>query len=689
MHHRMFTQQPFLFSLLRVAYLSKDCAILLACRLSKDCAIMMKQNTTPHPTNRILYLPNSRVSKQQPAGCKDPKQKNVLIQIHRRRTISAIVCIFLFLLGCDIFLARPILHERGMSETEVLNDFLIKSMLGNLESRLGFLNATMPLGHMSHSSGPKNPNPGHVLAQKGASWKHPVIMIPGFITSGLELWAGEECANRNFRRRFWGSLPISLSFFFSDNECWRRHLSLDPLTGTDPPYIKLRSAQGFEAADYMSSFWVWDKLIENLADVGYDGSNMMMMSYDWRLSFDMLEKRDGYFTKLRFAIEAYKKTTNQKVVLTAHSMGSQVVLYFFKWISTKESGGGGGAPKNWIETHIHAFINIAGPLLGVPKAVPALLSGEMKDTAALLGPTNHMVEHFFGRKNRRDLWQTWGSLWYMLPRGGTDIWGTRSDILTQELDTHCQKDEPFIIFNNGDDSLAASWTVEDSIRYLLKRDALVGNNIHAIKSLEALSDWKKKSSKENWHDPTITALPHAQSMKIYCLYGVGIQTERSYFYKRGVDNIEQNASSAESTHGHLLMDASVNDPLRHTRHGTRFSDGDVSVPLVSLGLMCVDGWKNNRQLNPSKINVITREYKHKEEFQVNDPMRGGPYSSDHVDILGNVDTTTDVLKIVTGFDEVQDRIVSEIEQISSEIETRKNTNVMQSQFVWEDSFSVF
>jgi hypothetical protein len=34
--------------------------------------------------------------------------------------------------------------------------------------------------------------------------------------------------------------------------------------------------------------------------------------------------------------------------------------------------------------------------------------------------------------------------------------------------------------------------------------------------------------------------------------------------------------------------------------------------------------------------VYTREYKHKSEFTVDDPMRGGPHSSDHVDILGKL-----------------------------------------------------
>ena len=45
------------------------------------------------------------------------------------------------------------------------------------------------------------------------------------------------------------------------------------------------------------------KIIENLAAVGYDSNNMHLAAYDWRLSYPNLEKRDGYFSKLKFNFE--------------------------------------------------------------------------------------------------------------------------------------------------------------------------------------------------------------------------------------------------------------------------------------------------------------------------------------------------------------------------------------------------
>ena len=45
----------------------------------------------------------------------------------------------------------------------------------------------------------EKPRPGLLLRQQGYKPKHPIIIVPGFVTSGLELWAGKECASSFFR----------------------------------------------------------------------------------------------------------------------------------------------------------------------------------------------------------------------------------------------------------------------------------------------------------------------------------------------------------------------------------------------------------------------------------------------------------------------------------------------------------
>jgi phospholipid:diacylglycerol acyltransferase len=527
--------------------------------------------------------------------------------------------------------------------------------------------------------------PGIELAKEGARAHFPIVMIPGFVTSGLELWEGEECAKKYFRQRLWGSLGTARSFF-TETDCWRRHLSLDPLTGLDPEGIRLRAAQGFDAADYfMPGYWVWNKLIENLAAIGYDGSTMSMESYDWRLSFPLLEERDGYLTKLKNKIEAIHKTTDRKVVILSHSMGSTLMTYFFSWVTNSERKGGGGGGRRWVEKHVHALINIAGPMLGVPKSVPSILSGEMKDTNILMGTFGAMVEQFFGRRHRKDLWSSWGSLWAMLPKGGHRIWDSGADLISESNFTdkplafieftdelHAGIDTDSCFGRKGHDSVScvvstyskkAKWSVDETLSFLSKWGAGLGPG-HAGPIYNLLKEPMSK-----WIDPTRTPVPYAPSLKIYCFYGVGLETERSFFYKRNQEQIEYENSLNFTIPLDLpfVMDGAL-EISNEVKYGVRMSDGDASVPLLSLGYMCVEGWKNS-YLNPALSQVTTREYLHQHEFVVDDPMRGGPKSADHVDILGNIDMTGDVLRIVTNFDteKVGNKIISDVENIVSRI----------------------
>jgi hypothetical protein len=43
--------------------------------------------------------------------------------------------------------------------------------------------------------------------------------------------------------------------------------------------------------------------------------------------------------------------------------------------------------------------------------------------------------------------------------------------------------------------------------------------------------------------------------------------------------------------------------------GVQFSDGDGTVPLLSLGALC-EGWRTTKLLNPANVSVTIREYVH-------------------------------------------------------------------------------
>jgi hypothetical protein len=107
----------------------------------------------------------------------------------------------------------------------------------------------------------------------------------------------------------------------------------------------------------------------------------------------------------------------------------------------------------------------------------------------------------------------------------------------------------------------------------------------------------------------------------------------------------------------------VSDPENDLLFGVQDSEGDGTVPLMSLGYMCVEGWKRaDLPYNPAGIKVTTREYPHQPSSLFSD-LRGGPDTADHVDIMGNYGMTVDILHIVSNRGhKVQERVVSPIKE---------------------------
>jgi hypothetical protein len=59
--------------------------------------------------------------------------------------------------------------------------------------------------------------------------------------------------------------------------CWLIIVSCGcTCVGSDPPGIKLRAAKALEAVDYfVPGYWVFSKLVQSLADIGYDNNNLV------------------------------------------------------------------------------------------------------------------------------------------------------------------------------------------------------------------------------------------------------------------------------------------------------------------------------------------------------------------------------------------------------------------------------
>lgn len=52
-------------------------------------------------------------------------------------------------------------------------------------------------------------SPGVRLNRENVTALHPVVLVPGIVTGGLELWEGRPCAEGLFRKRLWGATSFA------------------------------------------------------------------------------------------------------------------------------------------------------------------------------------------------------------------------------------------------------------------------------------------------------------------------------------------------------------------------------------------------------------------------------------------------------------------------------------------------
>lgn len=496
---------------------------------------------------------------------------------------------------------------------------------------------------------------GLKVRSEGLTAHHPIVMVPGVISTGLESWGTSNISLPYFRKRLWGSWSMMRALVL-DKETWKAHVMLDKKTGLDPPGIKLRAAQGFDATDFfITGYWIWNKILENLASLGYDPINSYTAAYDWRLSYPSLEKRDHYFTRLKLHIEMAVRVQNRKVVLTSHSMGSQVVFYFFHWVASPLGGGGG---DDWVEKHIEAWINVSGCMLGALKDVAAILSGEMRDTAQLNAFAVYGLEKFLSKAERAEIFRAMPGMSSMLPIGGTAIWG---DLDWAPDDRPGQEHSygSFLNFRTGQNwtTPGRNFTVEDAMEYLFEtaedwytaqaKETYSWGVAHTAAEVE-----RNEHDPRKWVNPLETRLPLAPSLKIYCFYGVGKPTERGYYYRP--------PEPGSSTYLSMTIDTGLTQGM--VDHGVIMGEGDGTVNLMSMGYMCNRGWHIKRY-NPANVKITVVEMPHEpDRFS----PRGGPNTADHVDILGRQNLNEFILRIAAGRgDSIRDSVVSNIREYAA------------------------
>jgi phospholipid:diacylglycerol acyltransferase len=172
----------------------------------------------------------------------------------------------------------------------------------------------------------------------------------------------------------------------------------------------------------------------------------------------------------------------------------------------------------------------------------------------------YVLEKFFSRRERTKLMRSWIGGASLLPKGGNLIWGQADTAPDDQDDEKYQSFGNLISFvprpegfnenstetpsNAEHDPLLRNYTVSESIDLLLKNaDNNFVHHLHRNFSLGVSTNIKQLEANDNdptkWSNPLESRLPNAPNMKIYCFYGVGVPTERSYYYAVADENIEE------------------------------------------------------------------------------------------------------------------------------------------------------
>ena len=252
---------------------------------------------------------------------------------------------------------------------------------------------------------------------------HPVLIIPGFMSSGLQVeqsdsesWVGKRVwINLNslgFSSLYRGSaIEVNESLkkdgekFSKDQHeeykeqvrCkskWLHHMSLSDDMITERPGIQVRPISGLQGVDYLTPgaltnhlSYVFGPVIQALKDAGYTDGNLDAAPYDWRLPPSELEKRDGYFSNtMKQVEELYRRNDNTPVVLLCHSLGCKTGHYFLNFVLDHPKGG-----RAWIDKFIHVYMPVGAPHLGAPKAVRALVDGDKMGLDAFLNDEEGLI----------------------------------------------------------------------------------------------------------------------------------------------------------------------------------------------------------------------------------------------------------------------------------------------------------
>jgi len=291
-------------------------------------------------------------------------------------------------------------------------------------------------------------------------------------------------------------------------------------------------------------------LVENLQGLGYiDGENLITTPYDWRIAPHYLEERDGFFSNLKERITAMVERTKSPVCVLGHSMGNRTLDYFFRFVHAASQDG-----EQWLDTHIHSWIAVGAPLLGAPKAIRGVISGDALGLEAFITQPEALM---FGRSI-----STPG---FLYPIGLDHYLDADLDALAYVVDDQ-KKAQPISFLDlmiKAGSSLSVEW----------------------YKNYYANNPLYGGPTPEDW-----TALKPPPIKRMHAIYGINLDTEKFYYYVTGkhlpmeIDetyNIPHKTHKVKNGYGYETRDTPQKILQELTgQEGCRCGDG--TVPYASL-----------------------------------------------------------------------------------------------------------
>ncbi|MES1910659.1 MAG: hypothetical protein MHM6MM_003215 [Cercozoa sp. M6MM] len=435
-----------------------------------------------------------------------------------------------------------------------------------------------------------------------ASRKPPIVLVPGMLSSRLRAY-GSSCFDAG--ETVW----MAVESVILSSDCWLQCMKLDPLTMDDSPQCKLRVDEGLTAIGQLQPGLVtghlsrvWQGLLRMLVQkLGYDTNDLVAAPYDFRLPFSLLERRDGYFSRLketlarlrrRWLAQNGRNARYPGAWMIAHSQGNLVLDYFFEWLRRDI---GVSHFQAWVDDHVDATWHMGAPFLGSPSVLEPLMMGLTFGLPLSLVTT-------------RELWSTHAGGAALFPKDACTAppggWKTPPSAHRVATEDSCDREDWYrhlldeidtLAYRGGnldisemrwpDDLVSIDWDAEDDTA-AVDREKVTSYSVGdfydrlwqdvAMRGHDPAGEWELRKLQRYWFNDVVRGVKRPARRppvrRVYCAYGVNMDTPVKVHIKQ---TEPYDPLVWEARDGEGALEKTTAEP------GSR-KTGDGSVPYRSL-----------------------------------------------------------------------------------------------------------